>query len=103
MKQIKIVYTAGYVHDELVAFRLIVYENLVDSAKDLVLAIKAIGADCVEEINRTYAAQILEYKVGSDPSFRLAAGIADAIDSLWKDPIIATHVISSRKYGGSLR
>ncbi|KAG8917922.1 Guanine nucleotide-binding protein alpha-2 subunit [Tulasnella sp. 417] len=98
MKQIKIVLTVGYIHDERVAFRLVVYENLVDSAKDLVLAMKAIGADCVEEVNKTYAAQILEYKVGSDPSFRLPADITNAIDSFWNDPIIATVMEHSYEF-----
>ncbi|KAG8959466.1 Guanine nucleotide-binding protein alpha-2 subunit [Tulasnella sp. 408] len=49
-----------------------------------------IGVECAEEINRTYAVQILGYEVGNDPAFRLAPDIANAIDSLWNDPIIAT-------------
>ncbi|KIO23891.1 hypothetical protein M407DRAFT_15507 [Tulasnella calospora MUT 4182] len=92
MKQMKIIHQNGYTPDELAAFRLDIYQNLVDSAKDVVLALHKLGLECVEEINKTYAAQILEYKVESDPSFRLAPDIANAIDSLWKDPTIAIAV-----------
>ncbi|KAG8901759.1 Guanine nucleotide-binding protein alpha-2 subunit [Tulasnella sp. 408] len=98
VKQMKIIHQNGYTPDELAVFRLVVYKNLVDSAKDIVLAMKKIGVDCVEGINRTFAAQILEYEVESDPSFRLAPDIANAIDSLWKDPIIATVMDHSSEF-----
>lgn len=98
MKQMKIIYQNGYTPDELATFRLIIYQNLVDSAKDIVLAMKKLGAECVDETNRAYAAQILEYEVGSDPSFRLAPDIAKAIDSVWKDPIITTLMVHRSKF-----
>ncbi|KAG8901681.1 Guanine nucleotide-binding protein alpha-2 subunit [Tulasnella sp. 403] len=98
VKQMKIIHQNGYTPDELAVFRLVVYKNLVDSAKDIVLAMKKVGVDCVEGINRTYATQILEYEVESDPSFRLSPEIAIAIDSLWKDPIIATVMDHSSEF-----
>lgn len=49
MKQMKLAYGGGYTPDELAAFRLVVYENLVDSANNLVLTVQKIG---VEDINR---------------------------------------------------
>lgn len=52
VKQMKIIHQNGYTSDELAVFRLVVYKNLVDSAKDIVLAMKKVGVDCVEGINR---------------------------------------------------
>ncbi|KAG9040420.1 Guanine nucleotide-binding protein alpha-2 subunit [Tulasnella sp. UAMH 9824] len=57
-----------------------------------------IGVDCVEEINRTFAARIPGYEVESDPSFRLTPDIANAINSLWQDPIIATIMDHSSEF-----
>ncbi|KAG8974264.1 Guanine nucleotide-binding protein alpha-2 subunit [Tulasnella sp. 425] len=98
VKQMKIIHQNGYTPDELAVFRLVVYKNLVDSARDIVLAMKKIGVDCVEGINRAHAAQILDYEVLSDASFRLSPDIANAIDSLWKDPIIATVMDHSSEF-----
>ncbi|KAG8916102.1 Guanine nucleotide-binding protein alpha-2 subunit, partial [Tulasnella sp. 417] len=98
MKQMKIIHQHGYTLDELAAFRLVVYQNLVDSAKDLVLALNNMGIEFVEGINKTYSAQILEYEVKSDPSFRLSPEIANAADFVWKDPIVATVTNNSSEF-----
>ena len=47
---------------------------------------------------QTYAQQILAYEVESDPSFVLSPDIALAIESLWKDPIIATVMDHSSEF-----
>ncbi|KAG8891605.1 hypothetical protein FRC00_013404, partial [Tulasnella sp. 408] len=52
MKQIKIACGDGYTPDELAGFRLVLYENLIDSAKDLILAVKKIGEEYGEDVNR---------------------------------------------------
>ncbi|KAG8901762.1 Guanine nucleotide-binding protein alpha-2 subunit [Tulasnella sp. 408] len=48
--------------------------------------------------NTTHTTEILEYQVESDPSTRLAPDIANAIDSPWKDPIIATFMDHSSEF-----
>ena len=52
VKQMQISFQDGYTPAELAAFRPIVYKNLVDSAKDIILAMMKIGADCIEVTNR---------------------------------------------------
>ncbi|KAG8949203.1 Guanine nucleotide-binding protein alpha-2 subunit [Tulasnella sp. 424] len=88
VKQMKIM-VGGYTSDEMAEFRLVIYTNLVHLAKTIIWTMRKIGMDCVEEINRTGAEKIFAYEVGSDPSFRLAPDVANAIESLWKDPVIA--------------
>ncbi|KAG8993957.1 Guanine nucleotide-binding protein alpha-2 subunit [Tulasnella sp. JGI-2019a] len=98
MKQVKINYQNGYTSEELSAFRLVIYKNLIDSAKDIVLAMEKIGVDFVENINRGYAADILAYQVDPVAFFRLSPGIVIAIESFWKDPIITTVMDHSSKF-----
>lgn len=45
-----------------------------------------------------YAAEILAYEVETDPMFRLSSDIPIAIESLWKDPIIATVMDHSSEF-----
>ncbi|KAG9051661.1 Guanine nucleotide-binding protein alpha-2 subunit [Tulasnella sp. UAMH 9824] len=98
IKQMKIIVQDGYTSEELAEFRLTVYENLVDSAKDLVSGTRKIGLEFVQDINRKDATQILEYEIEADSSFRLAPDIANAIDCIWKDPIIATVMDRSSEF-----
>ncbi|KAG8966888.1 Guanine nucleotide-binding protein alpha-2 subunit [Tulasnella sp. 419] len=88
VKQMKIIHLGGYTPDKLLFFKTVVYKNLVDSAQDLILAMKKFGIDCVEGRNRAYAQKILAYTVDPDPLFILDAEIGLAIESLWNDPII---------------
>ncbi|KAG8968856.1 Guanine nucleotide-binding protein alpha-2 subunit [Tulasnella sp. 419] len=98
VKQMKIIHQNGYTQEELAVYRLVVYKNLIDSAKDLVLAMKKVGVDCVEGVNRVYAQQILAYEVENDPAFVLSPDIAIAIESVWKDPIISTVMDHSSEF-----
>ncbi|KAG8901761.1 Guanine nucleotide-binding protein alpha-2 subunit [Tulasnella sp. 408] len=88
----RIIHQNRYTPEELAVFRRAVNKNLADIAKDISLAMKKIGGDCVEGINRR------RYSNTNDPYFRLASDIANAIDSLWKDPIIATVMDHSSEF-----
>lgn len=48
----KIIHQNGFSRDELVAYRLTVYRNLLDSAHAVVLAMRKIGVDCETPENR---------------------------------------------------
>lgn len=58
----KIIHQNGYTPEELAVFRLVVYKNLVDSAKDVVMAMKKVGVDCVEAVNRVS----LQFRMGDE-------------------------------------
>ncbi|KAG8954816.1 Guanine nucleotide-binding protein alpha-2 subunit [Tulasnella sp. 408] len=85
IKQMRLLYQHGYSLDQLAALRPIIYKNLVDSAKAIVMVMKKLGVECTGETNR-----ILSYEVGNDSAFCLPPDIANAINSLWNDPIITT-------------
>ena len=52
MKQMKIIHLNGYTPQALLFFRTVVYKNLVESAQDLILAMKRLGFDCRHGHNR---------------------------------------------------
>lgn len=93
VKQMKIIHQDGFSDAELAEYRPVVYKNVLDSAQAVVVYMRKIGLECVEYKNRVLAEKILDYKLdaapgssSTNPYFSLS--IADAINQLWKDPII---------------
>lgn len=48
----KIIYQGGFTEDELITLRTTIYRNLLESAHNLILAMRRIGVDCVNPHNR---------------------------------------------------
>lgn len=100
VKQMKIIHGSGYTRDELLVYRYTVYKNLVESAQAIVSAMHKIGVDPVEPINRQYAEEISGFELPKDieASYSLPAELATAIESVWKDPIIAQVMDRSNEF-----
>ncbi|TFK45402.1 heterotrimeric G protein alpha subunit [Heliocybe sulcata] len=88
VKQMKIIHQDGFTRDELSSFRHIVYQNLLDSAQAVVLAMRKFGIDCEGMENRANTDRILDYKIENSPAFVFSDDIAQAIHNLWKDASI---------------
>ncbi|KDQ56210.1 hypothetical protein JAAARDRAFT_132809 [Jaapia argillacea MUCL 33604] len=88
VKQMKIIHQGGFSKDELMAFRPIIYKNMLDSAQAIVLAMRKFEVDCVVPGNRPNADRILDYTTEPTINFIFSSEISDAIHQLWKDPII---------------
>ncbi|TFK45405.1 guanine nucleotide binding protein, alpha subunit [Heliocybe sulcata] len=88
VKQMKIIHQNGFSKDELATFRPIIYKNLLDSAQAIVLAMRKLGVDCVEPVNRQNADRIINYTIESSPSFVFSEEVAQAIHELWRDSVI---------------
>ncbi|KAG8898873.1 Guanine nucleotide-binding protein alpha-2 subunit [Tulasnella sp. 403] len=86
VKQMKIIHLNGYSKQALLFFRTIIYKNLVESAQDIILAMKKLGIDCANPTNRENAQRVLSYVVDCDPEFLLDPEMAFAIESLVSDP-----------------
>ncbi|RIB12028.1 guanine nucleotide binding protein, alpha subunit [Gigaspora rosea] len=97
VKQMKIIHQNGYSKEELLPYRIVVYKNLVESAQIVVNAIRKFRLEPKKTINRVYFDTILEYCVGSDPTFQLSPEIVEAIDSVWNDPA-TRDLLESNKY-----
>ncbi|KAF9186285.1 Guanine nucleotide-binding protein alpha-2 subunit [Haplosporangium sp. Z 767] len=87
VKQMKVIHQGGYSREELAAFRLNIYRNLIESAQCLVLAMEKLRLEPSNPENRTMADRILDYRVEADPYFTLSIEIVNAIDSLYHDPV----------------
>lgn len=123
VKQMKIIHLNGYTPQALLFFRTVVYKNLVESAQDLILAMKKLGVDCQHGHNRVSphlnfslpritttptnpimlciqanSERILNYNVDSDADFLLDAEVAAAIESLINDPIIPAVMDQSHTF-----
>ncbi|CAL1711805.1 unnamed protein product [Somion occarium] len=62
VKQMKIIHQSGFTRDELMTYRTTIYRNLLESAKNILLAMRKIGVDCGNPSNRANADRILDYE-----------------------------------------
>ncbi|KAJ7706685.1 heterotrimeric G-protein alpha subunit, GPA3-like protein [Mycena rosella] len=86
VKQMKIIHQAGFSPPELLAFRPTIHKNAVDSAQAVVVALRACALDgLLAEGHRHLPDAILAAKPGEV----LSAETADAIEVLWRDPVVA--------------
>jgi len=85
VKQMKIIHQQGFSTDELRAFRPTIHKNAVDSAQAVVDALSECGlSDLLAEQHRHLPAAILAARPGDV----LSPETADAIEVLWRDPVI---------------
>ncbi|CAO3687377.1 unnamed protein product [Umbelopsis vinacea] len=88
VKQMKIIHQDGYSTDELLSWRLCVYKNLIESAKDLITATEKIQVQFENPHNKQHALVIQDYPTPTDPKHILSPEIVVSIESIWHDPII---------------
>ncbi|KAH6897845.1 heterotrimeric G-protein alpha subunit, GPA3-like protein [Coprinopsis sp. MPI-PUGE-AT-0042] len=89
-KQVKIFHQGGLSEADLIAYRPVVYKNVMESACQVLNYMTKAGLNCVNYSNRALADKILDVHVIalSDTHSYFSLEIAEAIDQLWKDPII---------------
>ncbi|KAF8990182.1 heterotrimeric G-protein alpha subunit, GPA3-like protein, partial [Cyathus striatus] len=90
VKRIKIACDGGFSHEELMQYRSIVYQNVIDSAQQVIAEIKKLGL----EYEETSSEHVNENPSDSSTSsvnqdLKFNREIAEAIEVLWKDPVIA--------------
>ncbi|TDL14762.1 G-alpha-domain-containing protein, partial [Rickenella mellea] len=69
MKQLKIIHQNGCSQEELLKYRLPVYQNVVESAQAIVNAMRKLCVDPILSANRVHADKIIDYKVEASPNF----------------------------------
>ena len=98
VKQMKIIHQNGYNRTELMTYRTTIYKNLLESAHNIILAMRKIGVDCVNPENRARTERILDYAVLASPTYYFDEEMARAIYDLWLDPIISTVMDHSSEF-----
>ncbi|KAH9175722.1 G-protein alpha subunit [Lactarius sanguifluus] len=95
VKQLRIIYHNGYTSEELLAFRLPIWNNLLQSAHAVVNALAKFNLEPVTATNRANCERILAYQLATDdPHFFFSPDIAQAIQDLWADEIISALMTS---------
>ncbi|KAI9431188.1 G-protein alpha subunit [Lactarius indigo] len=95
VKQMKIIYHNGYTPEDLLDFRLPIWTNLLQSAHAVVNALARFNLEPVTAANRANCERILAYELATDDSdFFFSPDIAQAIQDLWADEIIAALMTS---------
>ena len=61
VKQMKIIHQDGFTREELMSYRLTIYRNLLESAKNILLAMRKINVDCINPSNRVRQPRLLLY------------------------------------------
>lgn len=89
VKQMKIIHQNGYTVEELAAFRLTIYKNVVDSAKAVVGALRQLEIDVEDPANVRNCDLILDHFVDPDPTLSLGEILGNAITALWNDPCMS--------------
>ena len=79
VKQMKIIHQNGYTKAELMTYRTTIYRNLLESAHNIILAMRKIGVDCVQPENRARTERILDYEVLADAAFVFDEDMAQAV------------------------
>lgn len=52
VKQMKIIHQDGFTREKPTSYRITIYRNLLESAKNILLAMRKINADCINPSNR---------------------------------------------------
>jgi guanine nucleotide-binding protein subunit alpha len=86
VKQMKIIHQEGFTPAELLAFRPTIHKNAVDSAQAVVRALRECKLEVLLEEGHRHLPEAI---MGVNPEAMLSAETADAIEVLWRDPVVA--------------
>ncbi|KAA1478282.1 G-protein alpha subunit [Dentipellis sp. KUC8613] len=98
VKQMKIIHQNGYTPDELLAFRPLIWKNLLESAHAVIAALAKLGLEPVRPNNKTSLDKLQTYELSTDAAFYFSPDLAQAIQDLWNDPIIPTMMDHSSEF-----
>jgi guanine nucleotide-binding protein G(i) subunit alpha len=86
VKQMKIIHQSGYSVEELHNYRSIVFKNLLECARAVIVAMRTFDIELAIEENQQYADFLMEYSVESGPQASIDSEVGVAIRAIWTDP-----------------
>ena len=119
VKQMKIIHQNGYSRDELIAFRPLIWKNLLESARDVVQALRKFNLEPITPANKVRrpvslmsriilpnsvfpqanCERIMDYHLSTDdPQFFFSPEIAQAVQEVWTDEIIPALMDHSSRF-----
>jgi len=89
VKQMKIIHQNGYSEEELLAFRPLIWKNLLESALAVIQGLERFNLEPIQSHNKANRQRLLSYTIRPDePSFFFDPSIAKAAQDIWRDEII---------------
>jgi guanine nucleotide-binding protein G(i) subunit alpha len=82
----KIIHQSGYSVEELHNYRSIVFKNLLECARAVIVAMRTFDIELAIEENQQYADFLMEYSVESGPQASIDSEVGVAIRAIWTDP-----------------
>ncbi|KAI0061797.1 G-protein alpha subunit [Artomyces pyxidatus] len=99
VKQMKIIHQNGYTTEELLAFRPLIWKNLLESAHAVLLALQNLNLEPVQPSNKANQERIMNYELNTDdPVFFFDPDIARAVQDMWHDDIIPAMMDHSSEF-----
>jgi guanine nucleotide-binding protein G(i) subunit alpha len=115
----KIIHQNGYTRDELLSFRPLIWKNLLESARDVILALTRFTLEPITPTNKVHSVfdlsrsyrltpfglsqanceRIMNYQLSTDdPQFFFSPEIAQAVQDVWGDEIIPALMDHSSRF-----
>ncbi|TFK67712.1 heterotrimeric G-protein alpha subunit, GPA3-like protein [Pluteus cervinus] len=88
LKQMKILHQDGFSNTDLEDWRPVVYQNVLESAKALVVYMRTVNLECRKYSNRVSMEKILDFPFEPSNTVNFTSDIANAIHQVWKDPVV---------------
>lgn len=98
VKQMKIIHQDGFSPEELLAYRMTIWRNLLESAQAIVLYIRKLQLDCVYPANTRNVERISSYQIEPHEDFLFDEEVAEAIYELWEDPVTVNVLNHSSEF-----
>ncbi|KAF5364787.1 hypothetical protein D9758_009305 [Tetrapyrgos nigripes] len=89
VKQMHIIHKGGYSEEERMTFREAIYNNILDSAQAILVAIEKTGLIYPDQ---AVAEQITKYRIDNSTGFVLSPEITLTITGFWQEPFVATFL-----------
>jgi guanine nucleotide-binding protein G(i) subunit alpha len=84
----KIIHQNGYSVEELQMYRLTIYKNVLDCARNLIGAMQQFNIEPTQEVNKEHCDFLMDYSLDPDPEKPLDSQVSLAVSSVWQDPCI---------------
>ena len=81
----KIIHQKGYSEEDLFNYRAVVFKNVVECAKALIIAMRSFDIELSLDENKKYAEYILTYVTDTGRNATIDPEVGVAVRSIWSD------------------
>ncbi|VDB95884.1 unnamed protein product [Peniophora sp. CBMAI 1063] len=98
VKQMKIIHQNGYTPDELLAFRPLIWRNLLECVHTVIESLEKFNLEPIQPQNKASRQRLLEYTIPDDGEFSFDPVVARQALDLWTDDIMPALMEHSSEF-----